>query len=80
MVYYQHTNNLLNCKHYKNDNIHKSKAQQIGQTNNDKNRIAANFTEYHILSKLIIQRIIIPKFMMIRQLFDVKNVSLLLQI
>ena len=32
----------------------------------------ANITEYHIISKLILQRIIIQKFMMIRQLFDVK--------
>ena len=44
------------------------------QTNIDKYRlyIAANITEYHIISKLILQRIIIPKFMMIRQLFHVK--------
>ncbi len=42
------------------------------QTNIDKYRLAANITEYHILSKLIIQRIITPKFMMIRQLFHVK--------
>ncbi len=32
-----------------------------------KYRVAANITEYHIL-----QRIIIPKFMLIRQLFHVK--------
>ena len=30
-----------------------------GQTNNDKYRLAANITEYHIISKLILQRIII---------------------
>ena len=42
------------------------------QTNIDKNRITANITEYHIISKSIFQRIIIPKFMMIRQLFHVK--------
>ena len=37
------------------------------QTNIDKYRLAANITEYHIISKLIFQRIII-----IRQLFHVK--------
>ena len=42
------------------------------QTNIDKNRLAAIITEYHIISKLISQRIIIPEFMMIRQLFHVK--------
>ncbi len=31
------------------------------QTDIDKYRLAANVTEYHILSKLILQRIIIPK-------------------
>ncbi len=39
----------------------------------EKYRISANITEYHILSKLTLQRIIIPKFMMIRQLFHVKK-------
>ena len=42
------------------------------QTNIDKYRLAVNITEYHIISTLILQRIIIPKFMMIRQLFHVK--------
>ena len=42
------------------------------QTNINKYRLAANITEYHIISKLIFKRIIIPKFMMIRQLFHVK--------
>ncbi len=32
------------------------------QTNIDKYRLAANITEYHILSKLILQRIIITNF------------------
>ena len=36
------------------------------QTNIDKYRLAANIKEYHILSKLIVQIIIIPKFMMTR--------------
>ena len=36
------------------------------QTNIDKNRVAANIAEYHIKSKLIFRRIIIPKFMMSR--------------
>ncbi len=40
-----------------------------------KNRywVAANITEYHIISRLIFLRIIIPKFMKIRQLFHTKN-------
>ena len=44
------------------------------QTNIDKYRLAANITEYDIISKLILLRIIIAKFMMTRQLFHVKNV------
>ena len=32
------------------------------QTNIDKHRLAANITEYHILSKLILQRIFITNF------------------
>ena len=44
------------------------------QTNIDKYRVAANITEYHIISKLIFIRIIIPKFMKKRRLFHVKNV------
>ena len=32
------------------------------QTNIDKYRLAANITEYHIISKLILQRIIIKNF------------------
>ena len=44
------------------------------QTNIEKYRVAANITEYHIISKLILHRIIITKFMNIRQLFYVKNV------
>ena len=43
------------------------------QTNIDKYKVATNITEYHIRSKLIFLRIIIPKFMKIRQLFNVKN-------
>ena len=41
--------------------------------NIDKYRVAANITEYHFISKLIFQRIIFPKFMMIRQLFNIKS-------
>ena len=44
------------------------------QTNIDNYRLALNITEYHIISKLILPRIVIPKFMNIRQLFHVKNV------
>ncbi len=46
------------------------------QANIDKYRLAANITEYDISSKLILQRIIIPKFMMTRQLFYVKMFQL----
>ena len=42
------------------------------QTNNDKYRVAVNIIEYHIISKLIILRIIITKSMNKRQLFRVK--------
>ena len=53
----------------KNDNIHKSEAQEIeDKTNIDKYREAANIKEFHIISKLIFLRIIIPKFM-----FSCKN-------
>ena len=38
------------------------------QMNIDKYRLAANITGYYIISKLNLQRIIIPKLMMIRQL------------
>ena len=43
------------------------------QTNIDKYRVAANITEYHIISKGIFLKVIFPNFMMIRQLFHVKN-------
>ena len=46
------------------------------QTNIDKYRFAANITEYHIISKLILQRISIPKFMIIRKIISCKNVSI----
>ena len=46
------------------------------QTNKEKYRAAANITEYHIISKIIFRRIIIPKFMKKRQLFRVKNVKI----
>ena len=45
------------------------------QTNIDKYRVAANITDYHILSKKIFLRIIIAIFMNITQLFHIKNVS-----
>ena len=44
------------------------------QSNIDKYRVAANITEYHIISKLIFLKVIIPKFMKKRRLFHVKNV------
>ncbi len=44
-------------------------------TNIDKcNIVAANITEYDIILKLTFPRIKIPKIMMIRQSFHVKNV------
>ncbi len=43
------------------------------KTNIDKYNLATNITKYHILSKLILQRIIIPKFIMIRRLISCKN-------
>ena len=36
------------------------------QTNIDKHRVAANITEYHIVSKFIFLKIIIPEFIKIR--------------
>ncbi len=60
----------------KNDNIHKTKFKiSEDQTNIDKYRLAANNTEYHITPKLTLQSIIIPKYMIIRQLFHVKYSS-----
>ncbi len=44
------------------------------QTNIKEYRLAANITEYHFIPKLIYRRIVIQKFMMIRQLFHIKNV------
>ena len=43
------------------------------ETSIDKYRVAANITEYQIVLKLIFFRIIIPKFMKIRQLFHVRK-------
>ena len=48
------------------------KAKIKNQMNIDKNRVTANITEYHNISKLIFLRIIIAKFMKKRQLFHVK--------
>ncbi len=60
----------------KNGNIIKAKLKKSdNQTNIDKYRVAAKITEYHITSKLIFLRIIL-KFMMIRQLFHMKNVPM----
>ena len=44
------------------------------QTNVDKYRVAVNITEYHIISKLIFLRLIIPKILKKRRIFHVKNV------
>ena len=43
------------------------------QTNIENYRVAANITEYHIISKSIFLKIIIPKSMKKRQLFHEKN-------
>ena len=42
------------------------------QTNIDKHGVAANITEFHIISKLIFVTIIIPKFMMLNNYFMYK--------
>ena len=52
----------------------KLKKSDGDHTNIDIYRVAANITEYHIISKIIFLRIVIPKFMKIRQLLHVKNV------
>ncbi len=58
----------------KNDNIHKNEVQEIGLTDEYwQYRVAANITEYHIISRLIFLRIIIPKFIEKSQLFHIKN-------
>ncbi len=44
------------------------------QMNIDKYSVAANIKEYHIISKVIILRIVISKFIMVMQLFHVKYV------
>ncbi len=49
----------------------KAKLKKSDDSNIDKFRVAENITELHIILKLIFKRIIIPKFMMIRQ--NVKN-------
>ena len=56
----------------KNENNHKSETQEIRQSRVD--RVAANMIEYHIMSNLIFLHLEIPKFMMKRQLFHVRNV------
>ncbi len=43
----------------KNDNINKNEVQDIKRSDEYKYRLAANITVYHIISKLILQRIII---------------------
>ncbi len=56
----------------KNGNIYKREAQEIRWS--DIYGLAANITEYQIISKLIFLRICIPNVIMNRQLFHVKNV------
>ena len=46
------------------------------QTNIEKYRVAENIRENHIISKLFYLRNIIPKFMLIRQLFHFKNIKI----
>ena len=46
------------------------------QTNIDKYRVTANITENHITLILIFLRIIIPKFMMFGNCFNVKNLNM----
>ncbi len=62
MEFFDHLS--LNSYVNQNDKSHKMEAQESDdKTNIDKCRIAANITEYHIISKLIFLRIIIPQFM-----------------
>ncbi len=49
------------------------KAKIKNQMNIDKNRVTANITEYHIISKLIFLTINVLKFMMMRELFNGKK-------
>ena len=60
----------------KNDNIHKKNKVQISddQTSIDNYRVVATITEYHNISKIFFLKTIIPKFMKIKQLFNIKNV------
>ncbi len=48
------------------------------QTNIVKYRVAPNITKYQIKSNLIFRRNIIPKFMMLRQLFHIKKYVIML--
>ena len=50
------------------------------QTNMMSIRLAANITEYHIISKLIYLRINIPKVTMVRQLYHEKNACKIVKI
>ncbi len=53
----------------------KAKLMELdNQMNIDKFRVTANITEYHIILNLIFRRNIIPKFLMIGQLFHVINI------
>ncbi len=61
----------------KTDNIHINEAQK---SNIDKDRVAANITEYRTVSKLIFQRISISRFMMTRQFYHLKIVCKMLKI
>ena len=55
-----------------NDNIYKTKFKKSDhQSNIDENRVAANITEWHMISKLVFLIINIPKFMNVRNLFNV---------
>ena len=52
-----------NRKLNKKDKIHKNEVQDIRWSDEYKYRLAANITDNHIIAKLMLQRIIIPKFM-----------------
>ncbi len=56
--------------------IIKTKFKISDDQNINKSRLTANVREFHTASKLILQRIIIPKFMIKRQLFYVKKFQL----
>ncbi len=66
----------MECEKNKNCNIHKNEVQEIRWSDEYwQYGVAANITEYQIISKLIFLRVIILEFIGKRQLFHVKHES-----